>query len=138
MRSALHTFPSRPRALRVALVVALALCAAGCVTYDQELHVSPLWSDLSTAGGGREREGLAGVVRHNQPAPDARWSRWSLRPLVTKSRNSTGDSLMHYLVPLGTRLHDRYEVVDQFLPLARYEKRIDSEGRVSWRFFMLP
>lgn len=123
---------------RVAGFVGLALAVAGCVSFEGELHLSPLYSDLSTAGGGREREALAGAVRENLPAPDAPWSRWSVRPLVTKSRNTAGDSLMHYLVPLGTRKHDSHEIVDQLLPLARYEQRLDDEGRTSWRFFMLP
>src|SRR5688572_11063043 len=65
MRSALHTDSSGWRRARVALALVLALAAAGCVSFDQDLHLSPLWSDLSTAVGGREREGLAGVVRQN-------------------------------------------------------------------------
>jgi len=133
----LHTRALGRRLARAFAPIALALAAASCVTYGEELHLAPLFSDLSTAGGGREREALAGVVRENMPAPDAPWSRWSLRPLLTKSRNTSGDSLMHYLVPLGTRLHDRREVVDQLLPLARFERRLDEEGP-SWRFFMLP
>lgn len=123
---------------RALALMLLVLAAAGCVTYDQDLHLSPLYSDLSTAGGGREREALAGAVRRNQPAPDARWNRWSLRPLVTKSRDSSGASLMHYLVPFGARLDKGGQVLSQLLPLWRYEERVDEAGRVSWRFFMLP
>lgn len=126
------------RLVRALAVSCLALCASGCVTYDQELHLAPVWSDLSMAGGGREREAVAGAIRENRPAPGEPWVRWSLRPLVTKSRDSSGDSMMHYLVPLGTRVRRGEEVVDQLLPLMRYEKRIDSEGRPTWKFLALP
>ena len=138
MGSASSSRPTLRRLGRVWAALCLALGATGCVTYDQEIHLAPLWSDLSMAGGGREREAAAGAIRENLPAPDERWVRWSLRPLVTKSRNSSGDSLMHYLVPLGTRARRGEEVVDQLLPLMRFEKRVDSEGRPTWKFLALP
>lgn len=130
-------FPDVPRVLALLL---LSLCSTACVTRGQDLHLSPLYSSLSSAGGGREVEALAGVVRVRRPAPDAPISQWALRPLVAKHIRENGDTHTRFIVPLGKRTtkvkHE--DELTQLLPLARYHRDIDDEGRLESQFLMLP
>jgi len=127
--------PSVPRALALLAIVA---CLTGCVALDQDLHLSPLYSNLSSAGGGREVEALAGVVRVRRPTPHAAVNEWALRPLVSKHISPSGATRMRFLVPLGKRDTRGEDQLTQLLPLARYHRGLDEEGRLEWQFLMLP
>lgn len=129
-------------ALAVWLRLALALLAAGsgggCAGFRQDVHLSPFFSNLSRAGGGRELEAVAGVVRVRRKTPFGPVSEWAIRPLVSQNYYENGDSLARFLVPLGTRKIAGDERILQLLPLARYQQDKDEEGKVEWRLIMLP
>src|SRR5688572_10173811 len=123
--------------LAVAAWLALAL-AASCAGPSRDVHLSPLYSNLSTAGGGREMEALAGVMRVRYPTPAGDWKSAAFRPLASRERLDDGTSLTRFLVPLGTQVEARGETVTQLLPVSRFSKRRTEEGEVEWRFFSLP
>src|SRR5687767_10267090 len=59
---------ARSRATGLAGAACLVIaCAAGCAGPGRDVHLAPLYSNLSTAGGGREVEALAGVMRVRYP-----------------------------------------------------------------------
>jgi len=129
--------PRRARAPFAALT--LALCtAAGCAGPGTDRHLSPLVSDLSMAGGGREVEAVAGVLRIRHPTHDGPWGDAAVRPLASHERYADGGSLTRFLVPLGTQREERGERVTQLLPLSRHSERKLESGQVEWRFFALP
>lgn len=101
------------------------------------MHLAPLFSNLSTAGGGRELEAAAGAVRVRHVTPEAPWREWAVRPLVSQARDERGDSLMHFLVPLGTRQVRADEETTQLLPLFRYRQELDDLGRLRWTLLAL-
>ena len=123
-----------PVALGALLVAALA---ASCAGFDRDVHLSPAWSDLSMAGGGREQEALAGAVRVRYTTPDGPMSHWAVRPFVSRTQEPDGDSLTRFIVPLGTRKVVGENRLTQLLPVARYERDRDELGRLEWRYFML-
>ncbi len=122
-----------------AVLLTLCCCtSSGCATFAQDVHLAPLFSNLSMAGGGRELEAVAGAVRVRHASPEAPWRDWALRPLVMEARDERGDSLMHFLVPLGTHQVRGNEVTTQFLPLFRYQEDLDQHGHLQWKLLALP
>jgi len=130
---------ARSRAFGLAVAACLALaCGSGCAGPGSDVHVAPLYSNLSTAGGGREVEALAGIMRVRYPTPDGAWKSTAFRPLASRERLDNGETLTRFLVPLGTQRVTAEESVTQLLPISRFSKRHTKEGAVEWRFFSLP
>lgn len=126
------------RALGWRALLALPLLA-GCAGLQRDIHLAPLYTNISTAGGGREVEALFGVLRIRRPSPREPVNEWALRPLIKVTLQPNGDSLARFLVPLGTHRKSERDLVNQLLPIWRYQKERDENGRVSfWRFFSLP
>jgi hypothetical protein len=121
-----------------ALYLLVALAFAGCATTDQDVHLAPLFSNLATAGGGREIEGIFGALRIRRPDPKAPVNEWALRPLMSQKLYAGGDTRAWFLVPLGTDNHRGTEHIFQLLPLIRYQTDIDEQGQPEWRLLMLP
>ncbi|MBL6720952.1 MAG: hypothetical protein ISQ08_06020 [Planctomycetes bacterium] len=124
-----------------ALLTAVALLGLGaCATPGrQEIHLAPLWSDLSLAGGDREVEALGGAAVARWSAEDDRLSYWALRPLVSWTRLGERRTFTWILPPLGSRFRRPEETVTQVLPLWHESSQPASEDRPeTFQFFSLP
>lgn len=132
------------------LSVAATLTSA-CASFSQDAHLSPLFSNLSTAGGGRELEALAGAVVVHRPTPDSPIDRWHVRPFWCRYLNAeAGERALaghaidsaevydHFLVPLGDRHVRPDETVTRLLPVFRYQTDLDQNGNARWRLLALP
>lgn len=129
------------RSGRAARAFVLALCAAvlpACVSFTDDIHLAPLYTRISTAGGACETEAFAGIVRTVRPDYWSEVSEWELHPLVCQDLGPGGSSLTRFIVPMGSRVERGGETVTQLLPLARYQEEHDINGLPRWRFSALP
>jgi hypothetical protein len=135
---------------RLALGV-VALASSACASLSQDVHLSPFVSHLSTAGGGREFEALAGSVVVHRPTPESDVDYWQFRPFwchyvgdesTTHMRLThagvEGEVYDHFLVPLGDRNVRPDETVTRLLPIFRYQTDVDANGAPRWRLIALP
>ena len=130
--------PARHRPRRSLLRAALFfLGLAGCVSPGRDVNLAPLYSEHYRAGGEREVEALAGIVRVRRPAPGAPVREWAIRPLLGHARTEDG-SLTRYLVPLGTHRGRGNETITQLLPVFRYEHQGHELEPGEWMFYSLP
>lgn len=126
-------------AMRARGLVWLGLIAGtGCAGPGTERHLAPLFSDLSTAGGGTEIEALGGILRVRRTRPDGPLRQWALRPLVIHDREPDGDSITRFLTPFGVSERGGGEYTWQLLPIARYHERVYENGDIEWQFLSLP
>src|SRR5262245_42110592 len=94
--------------------LALTACLPACALPPREVHLAPLFSVHRTAGGGREVEALAGILRWKE---DAEGTEIAARPVFRRYRKGEergGD----FLFPLG---------------LDRLDPESHEIGRASWR-----
>jgi hypothetical protein len=126
------------RALSGALRELAALaCAASCASLSSDVHLSPLVSHLSLAGGADEVEGLAGAVRVVRDAPGAPVREWELHPIVC--HDDLGDSeLTRFLVPFGRSESDETHSTTFLIPLFQFQREPDANGEPGWRLLALP
>jgi hypothetical protein len=136
--------PSLPRSalawIRRASIAALAAAVFGasCAGPGSERHIPPLFTEISTAGGGTELEALGGILRIRRTRPDGPLRQWALRPLVIHDRADDGDSVTHFLTPLGFSQSGGGEYTWQLLPITRYHEREYENGDVEWQLLTLP
>jgi hypothetical protein len=123
---------------RVLLAGLLALLSCSCATQGQDIALAPLWTNISTAGGGREIEALAGIVRVRRTRPEGPLREWALRPFIIEKLEENGDSYARFLVPFGTRKRTPNAYFWQMLLMARYERTLDEQGRSEWSLLSLP
>ena len=129
--------PGRRRARR--LCTGLLLWAlSGCAGPDQERHLAPLVSELSSAGGERELEALGGALLVRRKVETGAVTYWALRPLASHKRSSPERSESSFLPPLGRVVLTPRESVYQLLPLARYSRQSYADAPDTWTFFGLP
>ncbi|HUR29463.1 MAG TPA: hypothetical protein VM509_14835 [Planctomycetota bacterium] len=125
--------------LKLRVVLALVLAAlASCVTANQDLALAPLVTRISTAGGGSEVEALAGIVRRRHALADGPLREWALMPFVKETLAENGDRRARFLVPLGTREESRDRFLSKLLPIWRFERSLDAQGRPKWSLVTLP
>ncbi len=125
------------------VLAALALgapCAigVGCAGFSSERHLAPLFTELSTAGGGTEIEALGGAVRVRRSAPHGFYEQWAVRPLAIRDLHPDGSYITHFLTPLGIEKNLDPEYVWQLLPIARYSRTERADGDREWTFISLP
>src|SRR5262249_2626584 len=125
----------RPACLSALLA---ALACAGCAGPGTERHFPPLFSEISTAGGGTELEALGGILRGRRTRAGGPLRQWALRPLVIHDREADGDSITHFLTPLGYSQRSGGEYTWQLLPITRYHEREYENGEVEWQLLTLP
>lgn len=126
------------RALPVfTLAVAFAV-SAGCASMESDRHLAPLYTEISRAGGGTEIEALGGAIRVRHVHPGGPLEQFALRPIVIVDRTTSGDTLSHFLTPLGTSRLSAGYYTWQLLPIARYERQILPAGDMEWTFLSLP
>ncbi len=120
------------------LFLLAAALLSGCATFEEDVHLSPFFSNLSMAGGGREFEALAGAARVRRPHPGADVREWAWRPWVSKRHEGGGDSTLRFLVPLGKSTRRGDERVTHLLPVYRHQKTHDELGRPEWQLLIFP
>jgi len=114
------------------------LLLAGCAGFSSERHLAPVYSELATAGGGKEIEALGGAVRLRYLRADGGLTQWALRPLVIHDQLPGLDYRTRFLVPLGTEDKRGEEYVWQLLPVTRYSERTYTDGTDEWTLLTLP
>src|SRR5262245_10725392 len=65
----------------------VAAMAAGCASPSDDIHLAPIVSHLSLAGGADETEMLAGALRYVRDEPGGPRRQWELHPLVCYDDN---------------------------------------------------
>src|SRR5689334_17833738 len=88
-------------ALRIAIGFATWV-AGGCASFESDRHLAPLYTEISRAGGGTEVEALGGAIRVRHVSPGGPLEQFALRPIVIVDKTTSGDTLSHFLTPLGT------------------------------------
>ncbi|MDP6539582.1 MAG: hypothetical protein QF903_11405 [Planctomycetota bacterium] len=128
------------RTLR-SMVGCLALAGfllAGCASYATDRHVAPLFTQLSTAGGGEEIEAAGGafLLRRDEPGGEA--VEWGVRPLFLHSRLEEGRTKTEFLAPLGLVSRGPDEQLSRLLPFGQYQRRTHADGTRTWSYFGFP
>lgn len=129
--------PRAPSSLAVLAWLGALLGVAGCAATDEEKHAAPLFTQISTAGGGTSIEALGGAIQLLRPRPDAEPSRRALRPLWIRDRVSDELTLTRFLVPLGRAERTPHLSTQRLLPIYSYASRLEPTGH-EWTFFCLP
>ncbi len=131
-----HPAPRVYRPAAAAAALALAALAPGCAL-GGDVHLAPVVSHLSTAGGGREVEAAAGFLRFRRPRPDEPWNEFAARPLYNRVDHPDGDWSTRYLVPFGWSRQRGTRYANQLAPLYRYEEQRHPDARTEWSLFTL-
>lgn len=127
-----------PRHLR-SMAAAIVLASAGaCTAPGEDLHLAPLYTHLSLAGGDRAVEALGGAALARWNHETARLDYWALRPIASWKRQGKGRSFAWFLPPLGQRFGRPEETVHQFLPILRHARQHPLDGESSYQFMLLP
>lgn len=124
----------------VGVLTGMLVCAlfGACASSGTERHLSPIYSELSSAGGGKEIEALGGALRLRYLRTSGTLTQWALRPLVVHDALPGQDYRTRFLVPFGTEDKRGKEYVWQLLPLARYSHREFQSGQTIWTLLTLP
>lgn len=125
-----------PRAV-AALALFAPLCGS-CASLESDRHLAPLYSQISTAGGGTEIEALAGAAVVRRRRPGGRELEWGLRPLFLHQRLGAGVQQSEFLAPLGRVRREPREIRWRLLPLAQYRRVTHGDGTRTWSYFGLP
>ena len=115
----------------------LALVLSGCAGLDSEQHAAPLYTHLSTPGGGEDYEALAGALVVRRQSLGGPVDQWGLRPLFLHYRNKDERSRTQFLFPFGRVVRGGGEFKWWILPIADYRRENTPEGR-KWSFLSLP
>ena len=129
--------PSTTRSLR-GLAMALLGFLGACTAPGQDLHLAPLYTHMSLAGGDSAIEALGGAALARWDQETKRLDYWALRPLVSWQRQGEGRSFAWLLPPLGQRFERPEETVHQFLPILRHARQYPEGQPSSYQFLMLP
>ena len=115
----------------------LALAAAACAGPRSEQHLAPVYTHVSTSGGGEEYEGLAGAVVARRDALGTPFDQWGLRPLFLHYPDREERSRTQFLFPFGRVVRGGGEFKWWLLPIADYRRETHPEGD-QWQLLMLP
>ncbi|HET6204814.1 MAG TPA: hypothetical protein VFI25_18655 [Planctomycetota bacterium] len=98
---------------------------ASCALPPREIHLAPLFSLHRTAGGGREVEALAGILRWKT---DDEGTEVAARPVFRRFRKGE-ERGVDFLFPLGLSRTGPDSDLLYFFPLGWWRRQPDSEGR---------
>jgi hypothetical protein len=140
-RSILEIPQLAPRLLACRLVLILlgpSLLGA-CAGLGQELHLAPVYTQLSSAGGGVTTEALAGVVRAHRTQAGS-FDYLALLPLYSWRRHPNDDRTSWFIPPLGfyKEREEKKRHTTQFLPLFRHDTKQEDVGEDSWSLYVFP
>ncbi len=126
------------RSVALGLLLFLAAANTACTSTRQDVALAPLWTHIRTAGGGREVEALAGIVRTRHRTLEGPLHEWALRPFVKETIEENGDRDAGFLVPLGRRRVHAFDSMWRLLPIVRFERSTDPQGHPKWSLITLP
>ncbi len=134
----IHGTPSNAvlRAL-ACLVLSLLPWLTACASSGSDIHLAPLYSRQSTAGGGVRSELLFGALLRDQPDLDSEAVLHAVRPLVSWQSDAEGTHLSHFLVPLGRNYKDEDQSSSIFYPFYFWRSEDWDAGGESWEFLSL-
>ncbi|MFT5284076.1 MAG: hypothetical protein ACI8TQ_000227 [Planctomycetota bacterium] len=129
------------------LALLLLGCFSSCVSSDADIHLAPLYTRLSSAGGGTKSEALFGAVIAERDRHDGPLDAWALRPLVGWEREPDGPSgptplensksRTEFLYPLGSKNEGVRSSSNSFFPIYTYHWRKTKDGE-RWTLLTLP
>jgi hypothetical protein len=132
----------------VSLGVLGATVALGCVSAGADVHLAPLYTRSSTAGGGIRSEAAFGMLLAERARPDGPLDAWSVRPLAGWRREPDGPAgdasragvawRAEFLHPLGRVVSGARTSSSWFLPLYTWKSRETAGGGRRWTFLSLP
>jgi len=115
-----------------------ALILAGCAGFDQERHLAPLFSELSTAGGDVEVEAFGGAIVSRRSLEDGKKHYWALRPLISRRTVTSEETFWWFLPPLGSYRERPEERVLQLLPVMRFARQYPPDEPFTWSLITIP
>jgi hypothetical protein len=135
--------PSRLRAVALAAAGLLgSLLGGSCAAPDADIHLAPLFTAMSTPGGGRELEGLGGVLMRELPAPgasgDSATARNAFRPLGSEAIRQSGEHRTHYLPPFGLHSVRRDTVMSRFMFAYFWQSGVQEDGSKTHSLMAIP
>ncbi|MFT7678473.1 MAG: hypothetical protein ACI8QC_002466 [Planctomycetota bacterium] len=130
--------PLHSRHLRLAALLLPLLGLFSCAGSRSEIHVAPVYSRLSMAGGDTESEALGGALVTRRDGATNKLKYWALKPLVSWKRVGEARSFSWFLPPFGTRRSSPEEKVTQLLPVFRYASQTPEKGPDTWSLLTLP
>jgi hypothetical protein len=119
------------------LLWAIALWCGACAGPGQEQHLAPLYTHISTAGGGEEYEALAGSVIARRKELGTPFDQWGMRPLFLHHPNLEERSRTQILYPFGRVVRGGGEFNWWIMPIIDYRRQDTEEGR-HWTLLSLP
>ncbi len=122
---------------RWVLLWMMGALGSSCAGPRQEQHLAPVYTHLSTAGGGEEYEALAGALIARRKGIDEPFYQWGLRPLFLHYPDREERSRTQFLYPLGRVVRGGGEFNWWLMPIVDYRRQDSEEGR-SWSLLALP
>jgi hypothetical protein len=121
-----------------ALALGAAALLGGCAGFRSERHMAPLFSELSTAGGGTEQEAVGGAVRVRRARPGGLVSQWAVRPIVIRDQKAGDDFLMRFLTPFGRAERNGADFGWYLLPVTLYNRQEHAGAPSEYTLITLP
>lgn len=118
---------------RAVLLVGISI---GCVAPDADLHLAPLYTHISRAGGGTEDEALAGILRWRRKTPKSPVGEWALRPLVSQIEEPERTTT-YFLVPLGLDRRTPDDKMSRLIPIYWWAHTTYDDQTSRWRLIAL-
>jgi len=100
--------------------------------------MSPLFSELSTAGGGAEQEALGGAIRVRRTKPGGLVTQWAVRPIVIRDQKQGDDFLMRFLTPFGRAERNAADFGWYLLPITLYNSTEHPDALSEYTLITLP
>jgi len=124
----------RPRQL-LGLVAGVLLLAA-CASLEQEKHVAPLFTEVSSAGGGTVVDALGGAILTRRDASGRAFVR-AVRPFWFEDTPNEKVQLTRFLVPFGNGVETPSQETWRLLPIYHYNRRV-LDGKEQRTLIALP
>ena len=121
-----------------ALALGLLALLPGCAGFGSERHIAPVFTEISTAGGGTEMESLGGAVRVRRDRPGGLVTQWAVRPLVIRDQKPGDDFVMRFLTPFGRAEHNGDDFGWYLLPITLYNSTAHANGPSEYTLITLP
>jgi hypothetical protein len=115
----------------------LLLLLASCAGPGTEQHLAPVYTHISTVGGGEEYDAVAGAVIARRYELGEEFREWGLRPLFLHWPDRDERSKTQFLFPLGRVVSGGGEFNWWLLPIIDYRREDTVEGR-KWTLLSLP
>jgi len=116
----------------------LCFLATGCATFSKDRYIAPLYSEHSTAGGGKQIEALGGMLIQRRDVLDGPVRFAGLRPLYLQEKPEGRPRTTDFLTPFGRATESENDYTWALFPVARFSRRRDPDGGTRWSWLSLP